>query len=101
MTASVLICLSSWTTARVWASENVKLGGWGYNGISQTYCVMIPVMEMVCVIEESGEVSILETVEAVVKVLLMKTSAVCVIAFIVTVEVGQQIPLSKDDSISD
>ena len=62
---------------------------------------MISVMEMVCVIEESGEVTILETVEAVIKVLLMEASALCVIAFIVTVEVGQQIPVNKDESISD
>ena len=63
---------------------------------------MISVMEMVCVIEESGEVTILKTVEAVIKVLLMEASALCVvIAFIVTVEVGQQIPVNKDESISD
>ena len=58
-------------------------------------------MEMVCVIEESGEVTILETVEAVVEVLLMETSALCIITFIVAVEVGQKIPVNNDDSISD
>ena len=58
-------------------------------------------MEMVCVIEESGEVTILETVEAVVEVLLMETSALCIITFIVTVEIGQEIPVNNDDSISD
>ena len=58
-------------------------------------------MEMVCVIEESSEVTILETVEAVVEVLFMETSALCIITFIVTVEIGQQIPVNNDDSVSD
>ena len=62
---------------------------------------MIAVMEMVCVIEISSEITILKTVEAVVEVLLMETSALCIITFIVTVEVGQQIPDNNDASISD
>ena len=56
---------------------------------------MIPMMVMVCVIEKSSEVTIFETVKAVIKVFLVKTSALSVIAFIVTVEVGQQIPANK------
>ena len=52
-------------------------------------------MVMVCVIEKSSEVTIFETVKAVIKVFLVKTSALSVIAFIVTVEVGQQIPANK------
>ena len=57
-------------------------------------------MEMVCVIEESGEVTILETVEAVVEVLLMETSALCIITFIVTVEIGQKIPVNNSCSFN-
>ena len=53
---------------------------------------MISVMVMVRVIEKSSEITIFETVEAVIEVFLVKTSALRVIAFIVTVEVGQQIP---------
>ena len=56
---------------------------------------MIPMMVMVCVIEKSSEVTIFETVEAVIEVFFVKTSALSVIAFIVTVEVRQQIPANK------
>ena len=56
---------------------------------------MISMMVMVRVIEKSSEITIFETVEAVIEVFLVKTSALRVIAFIVTVEVGQQIPANK------
>ena len=50
---------------------------------------MVSMMKVVCVIEKSGEVTIFQTIEAVIEVFLVKTSALCTVAFIVTVEIGQ------------
>ena len=56
---------------------------------------MISMMKMMCVIEEPGKVTIFETVEAVIEVFLVKASALSSVAFVVTIEVGQQIPFNN------
>ena len=52
-------------------------------------------MKMVCTIEKPGKVTIFETVEAVIEVFLVKASALSSVAFVVTIEVGQQIPVNN------
>ena len=56
---------------------------------------MVSMMKMMCVIEKPSEVTIFETVEAVIEVFLVKTSALCTVALVVTVEIGQKIPVNN------